>query len=220
MRPPCRWPLCSLRAGSLSGEGCTKSVEPVLTDLPSHCSRPWSLPQGVQRGWTCPRWGSRPCCRRDGPGTPPQSGKMGHARSHTRGGHVGWEEGPGEGRDLPGGAPWAGGDRQPCTVHFRVRQAWGRLLGPGSQLRGAGGAPFTCQRQQMLSGRGCWTHWRPLGSRGPRYLRGAGAGGREGRAGLSVLLEERRPIVKWTLSQILSDTWEAGGEGRGPDPGG
>lgn len=112
------------------------------------------------------------------------------------------------------------GSREPCTVHFRVRQAWGRLLGPGSQLRGAGGATFICQWQQMLPGRGRWTHWRPLGSRGPRYLRGAGAGGREGRAGLSVLLEERRPIVKWTLSQILSDTWEAGGEGWGPDPGG
>ena len=98
---------------------------------------------------------------------------------------------------------------------------------PSSPLAARG-----CQESLVTPGRSCWTHRRSLGARGPRGLRGTCTGRREGRAGLSILLGERRPPpLNGPFPQFLFDPraqgihghqgpgslqthpWEAGGGG-------
>lgn len=131
------------------------------------------------------------------------------------------------------------------TSEVCVQQAWGQLLGPSSHVGTWEGPLSSASGSEMLPGepghprKGCWTHRRSLGPRGPRGLPGTRAGRRQGRAGLSFLLEEGRPCSSsgpspWLLSDPRAQcshrhlgpenpqtqTWEAGGDRWGPDLGG
>lgn len=140
--PPCRWPLCNLGAGGLSGKGCTKSTEPVLTDLPSHCSWPWSLPQVGRGAGPASGVGHVPAAGLMVLGLHLIQGRRGMLGPIPEEGRLAGKGGQGKGGACQEGSHGLGvtGSRELCTVYPRVRQSWGRLLGPGSQLRYVGGA--------------------------------------------------------------------------------
>lgn len=141
----------------------------------------------------------------------------------------------GEGRGLQEGTCGPGGGRGGQDTH-EVYPIW--VVGLGTAAGACRATLITagskiCQEPLVTPGRRCWTHRRSLGARGPRGLRGTCTGRREGRAGLSILLGERRPPpLNGPFPQFLFDPraqgihghqgpgslqthpWEAGGEGE------
>lgn len=140
---------------------------------------------------------------------PHPAGNPREAASHSCQGQLqggrpegGLEEGPGR----------VGADKarteEAHEVHPMCVVGPGRLLEPSSCAGGVGGLPSASGSEMWPGvpghpqGRGCWAHRRSLG---PRDLLGAGAVRRQSRAGLSILLEERRPCSVMDSPQLWSE---------------